>query len=184
MSVNQCSLRVFALAVGALLPAVATAAPPSDYTLAEVSIEFAESAAPGETHRILLSGAGTGSSATTSLITPVVPREFTLDPSEVFHLLESCYGHYFFEMPGSYGLPDRPSLDAEGTVHVLTTVRTESPWRTITVRIGSYSRSVGWLEPPEGAPPPFVDELRNAILRLAQAAQTASPAPHAQAPAK
>lgn len=149
-------------------PVVAeTSTAPSEYSLSDVVFEFRTISPRNDGTLIRIAGSGKGSRVDYVPLGHDHTSEFAVNPQEVFQLLELCYRGHFFELNASY---DRPNLfvrrGPKGTVETYTMVVSGYAGESVTLRIGAYSKSVGYE--PEGDPPPLVPGLARRIHELAQ----------------
>lgn len=155
----------FALGAGMALAGTVPDKPhdqlPSEYSLADVSFEFSEGGAYGGMS-VRIGGNGKGVVTSSSQLREDTATNFEVVPATVFDLLQLCYRGGFFDLQPSYGPPNSVRLRSDGTVETLTTVVADAAWSRITVRIGQYAKSVGYLK-GHGNPPPVVAEVETRI---------------------
>jgi hypothetical protein len=136
---------------------------PGTYALADVSVEFSEGGPHGQTS-VRIDGNGSGAVTSTSMLRQQPTEPFTVDLAAVFELLQQCYRGRFFDLQSSYGPPSKVRLGPNGRVDTLETIVADASWSTITVRIGSYTKSVGYMK-GVGDLPPVLTDLERRITR-------------------
>ena len=142
-------------------------APPAEYLLADVVLEhqYGSGYYGDEGVTLQVGGNGKGFRIERTHNGPTKTTEFIVAPSRVFELLELCYRERFFELSPSYGPPYRPRLGPNGAVSTMVTVVSHSASQVLTVRIGTFSKSVVY-SPPLGSPPNVVLEVARRITEL------------------
>jgi len=138
--------------------------PPSKYSLSEVSFELWEGGSQGSTS-VRFDGTGRGTVKTTWLMRGDTTETFGVEPAKVFELLQLCYREGFFALQSTYGPPPSIRLGADGTIESITTVVADASGTSLTVRLGSYTKSVGYLKGLV-KPPSVVTELERRIDEL------------------
>ena len=137
---------------------------PERYALAEVSFEYAEGAGQEGT-LVRVDGTGKGIVRNFFALKEDEVSTFAISSQEVLKLLELCYRESFFDLKSLYGPPNHIRMGADGMIDTLTTVVSHAVRRSVTIRIGQYSKSVSYL-PGHGNPPPVVTELARRIAQL------------------
>lgn len=132
--------------------------PPSHYSLADVVFECKRVGGWGGQTAITLSGHGTGVRITTSEAGDEQTTKFIVEPKEVFDLLQRCYEDNFFSFLGDYKHAQAADLGVGGNVRVLEENVYDATYKSVTVRIGDYSKSVSFF-PGHGSPPAVLNEL-------------------------
>jgi len=144
----------------------AVGGPVGPYSLASVTFEYTESGGSGTGPTITtVRGDGTGSRVSHPGFDRVESNEFAVEPKQVFKLLDLCYRKGFFDLNDRYGPPNWPRLRPDGMIDVMGTIIADGGGRAVTVRVGNYSKSVGYAE-PGGDPPIVVLELVRRIGEL------------------
>jgi hypothetical protein len=138
--------------------------PPGKYALSDVSIEVRESGNQ-ESTSTRIEGAGRGTVTTTWKLRDDTTSTFQVEPARVFQLLQLCYREGFFGLQSSYGPPPTLRLGADGTVETGSTIIADAGGTSVTVRIGGYMKSVGYLKGSSN-PPPVVTELERQVNEL------------------
>ena len=151
---------------------VETTMPPGGYRLADVVFEVSRSsmlAGAGTTVRIGGDGRGvfieelasvTDESGGSELVKGHA-TEFTVDPKDVFKLLEVCYQNRFFELEPHYYPPNVPQLGPNGEIRTMSRSVDDAGVTTVILRIGSYSKTVSYVD--LSSPPSILVEIKSAI---------------------
>jgi hypothetical protein len=140
--------------------------PPGSYSLSDVSIECKRGSSWGSQTTITLSGSGTGVKVESGELREPQSTALVIDPKEVFDLLQLCYRENFFSLLESYASPQFLRLGVGGRIDTLGTNISDATGQSVTVRIGKYSKSVGWL-PGHGNPPAALSEIYKRVEEIA-----------------
>ena len=134
--------------------------PSGPYPLASVAFEYTEGGPRGSV-TTTVRGDGTGTRASSGDLGRQESQAIAVEPKKVFELLELCYRKRFFELRTlSYGPPNWPRLQPDGTVDVMATVIADGGWRSIKLTIGNYSKTAGYSDFRGDAPPVLVELAR------------------------
>src|SRR5262245_9392330 len=143
-------------------PTSVQSAPPASYLLTDVSFEWYEGGGFSGGRAIHIDGAGKGTIISHNGLAGSTTSTFKVDPMEVFRLLELCYRHDVFALNDRYGPPNTVRLNPDGRVETLGHGVADAVWMRVTIRIGGYEKSIGWMK-GLGVPPPVLDELEHRI---------------------
>jgi len=135
--------------------------PAGKYLLTDVSFELSDGGrgTPRSTFRV--SGSGHGVFTEGAYALPDRTSEYAVNSKDVFHLLEICYRNRFFDLKSSYGPPKWPRLNSKGEIEVNFMVVADGGGRAITLRIGSFAKTVVYGD--SSNPPPILIEIARAI---------------------
>ena len=157
-----CALTLLALRLPSETFSAERNMPPGKYLLTDVVFEVTDNGGlAGGSSTVRVSGTGRGVLVVRNPALPEQISEFAVDPKDVLRLLSVCYQNRFFDLEPSYGPPDSPRLTANGEVEVFSTIVADAGGRTITLQIGSYSKTVSYLV--GFYPPPILIEVSEAI---------------------
>jgi len=165
LAISVAILLAGRIALGGENPAKQPEPLPSTYALADVEFELSEGGSRGG-KSIHVNGSGSGSVVERWEVKEDTKSAFSVNSGEVFQLLQLCYREGFFDLQSSYGPPNWVRLLPDGMVETMTTVVADATGPQVTVRIGGYKKSVGYLK-GHGNPPPVVVELERRLNELA-----------------
>jgi hypothetical protein len=140
--------------------------PQGEYAITDVAIEYAERNGSG--HSVRVTGDGLGIRKSWARPGEEASQSFTVTRDEVFELLSAAYENGFFSLKPSYDRPPSVRLREDGTVMTVVTVASHPPRsKSVTVRVGTYAKTVSWsLGPAVPNPAPAVS-LGEAVDSLA-----------------
>ena len=131
---------------GPPLKTLGPAGPPLSYKIQDVTIQLVHNAGygPGGGYSIHVHGDGTGHYWFSQ--PPSLPEEwdFSLSRPAVVDLLNAFYKARFFDLSPSYAQQFGVAVSEDGTVTTTETVTADAGSTRITIKIGSYERTVSW----------------------------------------
>jgi len=121
--------------------------PPWRFRLADVCVELETHSLDQECWRHLVTMTGDGSGSWGCTGSTVAPLLFTVTEDEVLDFLTRAYNARFFDMPSRYGGDYRLVVHDDGSVGVLGTAHADGKFRTLSVKIGDYTKRVEAVDP-------------------------------------
>lgn len=118
--------------------------PPSNYSLADVTISLSRTSCMGTcpVYRLTLRGTGTYTFSGHRFVGQVVDTTVPLDQQVIVDLLNDLNAMYFFDMRDRYTERTFVRLLPTGELQHLMTITADDPHLILSVQIGSYTKTV------------------------------------------